>query len=330
MDLEDVQGRLDLLLGEDDSEEFNPTLEEMDDEEEYDNGVIHQSEIEDIVAIGSRILSLDNERDESDTATDGITKEADVNHEEEVQETNEAEIRSEDEINPILIEAYPECEVIEEPGNTTEQDTTTPKVVKNTEKAETEIIDKNDQYPTMQKHGQLFKLAGKGNTMFIDPLGNNCSLCGQKKSKNSWCRHLVSAGLKMTPPIIVSPLKDGTKSLDKLICYQKTSKKKTGRKAPKTNDYKDDSLATLPERGPYRYSTRFTTDKNQENVQKGKEIENIEDDQIQKNHSRSGNKSCQCTGCQKESSFKCLECKPCQFPRWRKKCEAKACKYKVH
>ena len=196
VDLEDIQERLDLLLGEDDSEEYNPTLEEIDDEEEYDNGVIHQSEIEDIVAIGSRILSLDNERDESDTATDdivtenGITKEADVNHEEEEQDTNvanviaiEADITSEEGRNPIIIEAYPECEVIEEPENTKEQDTATPALVKNREKVENQIIDKNYQYPTMQKHGQLFKLAGKGNTMFIDPLGNNCSLCGQKKSK---------------------------------------------------------------------------------------------------------------------------------------------------
>ena len=75
----------------------------------------------------------------------------------------------------------------------------------------------------------------------------------------------------------MTPSKDGTKSLDKLICYQKTSKKKTGRKAPKTNDYKDNSLASLPDRGPYRYSTRFTKNKIQENIQKGKETENIED-----------------------------------------------------
>ena len=319
VDLEDIQDRLDLIFEEDDSEEFNPTLEEMDDEEEYDHGVIHQSEIEDIVAIGSRILSLDNDRYESDTATDGtvtengITREADVNHEEEEQEPNganvrsiEAEITSEDEGHPILIEANPENEVIEEPGNAKDQDKTTPKDVENTDQVEIEIIDKNDQYPTMQKHGQLFKLAGKGNTMFVDPLGNTCSLCGHKKSKNSWCRHLVSAGLKMSPPILVSPLKDGTNSLDKLICYQKTSKKKTGRKAPKTNDYKDDSLATLPERGPYRYSTRFTKEKHQENVQKEnvqKEIyiDNIEDNPIQKDHSKS----------QSQAESTGLQCKVC-------------------
>ena len=145
VDLEDIQDRLDLLLGEDDSEEFNPTLEEIDDEEEYDNGIIHQSEVEDIVAIGSRILSLDNERYESDTATDdivtenGITKEAEVNHEEEEQDTNEANVIA---IEAEITSAIPECEVIEEPENTTEQDTATPEVVKIVKKLKTKYLTK--------------------------------------------------------------------------------------------------------------------------------------------------------------------------------------------
>ena len=42
-----------------------------------------------------------------------------------------------------------------------------------------------DPYPGMQKHGLLFKLNGKENSMYIDPLGNHCSSCGRKRSQET-------------------------------------------------------------------------------------------------------------------------------------------------
>ena len=118
-----------------------------------------------------------------------------------------------------------------------------------------------DLHPEMQKHGFLFKLNGKENAMYLDPQGNHCSSCGKKKSQENWCRHLVSAGYKMSPKIIVKPKQDGTKSLDKLMKYQKSSKGKTGRKAPKVNDFKDDFVTPIPSRAPYGFSNKFDGEK---------------------------------------------------------------------
>ena len=39
--------------------------------------------------------------------------------------------------------------------------------------------------------------------------------------------------------------------------YQKSTKSKTGRKAPKVNDFKDDSVTPVPMRAPYRFSHKF-------------------------------------------------------------------------
>ena len=64
-------------------------------------------------------------------------------------------------------------------------------------------------------------------------------------------------GYKMSPKIIVKPKRDRIKSLDKLMKYQKSSKSKTGRKAPKVNDFKDDSVTPVPMRAPYRFSHKF-------------------------------------------------------------------------
>ena len=81
-------------------------------------------------------------------------------------------------------------------------------------------------------------------------------------SKNSWCQHLISAGLKMSPVLFINPkkAKNGTKSLTHLVKYQRQPGGRTGRKIPKANDYKDDILpVTCPEL-PYKRKKRTITD----------------------------------------------------------------------
>ena len=57
------------------------------------------------------------------------------------------------------------------------------------------------------------------------------------------------------PPIIVTNVKDGTKSVTHLVQHQKDQSGRTGRKRPKANDYKDleDNPVTCP---PLKYKRR--------------------------------------------------------------------------
>ena len=93
-------------------------------------------------------------------------------------------------------------------------------------------------------------LASKRNNL-IQPLENDCSLYGKKKSRSVWCAHLVSAGYKMG--VKVHPRYDGTKNLTQLQKYQEGNRKRTGRKRPKENDYKDLTEEYItPNRGPWK------------------------------------------------------------------------------
>jgi hypothetical protein len=91
----------------------------------------------------------------------------------------------------------------------------------------------------------IFKIDGDKKGIFIDPRNNHCTLCGVKKH-DRWCKHLISAGMKSTPPVHVAQKHDGTKSITQLIKYQDGRKTRTGRKRPKANYYKD-------QRGPWKY-----------------------------------------------------------------------------
>ena len=39
-----------------------------------------------------------------------------------------------------------------------------------------------------------------------------CSLC-KVKNRTNWCQHLVAAERKISPPLLVTPITDGTKGL---------------------------------------------------------------------------------------------------------------------
>ena len=65
------------------------------------------------------------------------------------------------------------------------------------------------------------------------------------KQKDRWCKHLESAGLKMFPPIIVTPGYEGTSTLTKLFHYPNIGKSRNGRKRPKADDYKDSEIPAL-------------------------------------------------------------------------------------
>ena len=179
--------------------------------------------------------NIPSECEEPETDELDTNKPSDVEeHETDELDTNKTNEVEESETEELNVDENVEEDVVLVNTNTSDQSIDAKKhnEVKESETDETnEFEDSNeyeDPYPEMQKHGFLFKLNGKENPMFIDPLGNHCSSCGKKKSQENWCRHLVSAGYKMSPKIIVKPKRDGTKSLDKLMKFQKSSKSKTG------------------------------------------------------------------------------------------------------
>ena len=70
-------------------------------------------------------------------------------------------------------------------------------------------------------------------------MDNDCGLCG-KRTKSRWCPHLVSAGLRCDPPIVVGHnAKIYYCPLSKLEKTQKLSNARSGQKKPRKHDYKD-------------------------------------------------------------------------------------------
>ena len=106
-----------------------------------------------------------------------------------------------------------------------------------------------DPHPGIQSIGNgVFKLPGKARPIFVTPAENDCTSCGKRK-RSQWCPHLVSAGLRHNPPIIVG---NNNKlylcPLTKLEKMQKLSKAKSGRKKPRRNfDFKDENYNDLDE-----------------------------------------------------------------------------------
>ena len=97
-----------------------------------------------------------------------------------------------------------------------------------------------DPHPSIERIGSgVFRLPGLNRPIFVSPHINDCSVCG-KKLRSNWCEHLVSAGLRLDPPIVVGKnAKIFHCSLSKLNKYQKLTKGKSGRKKPRVFDYQD-------------------------------------------------------------------------------------------
>ena len=63
----------------------------------------------------------------------------------------------------------------------------------------------SDRYPNLEEVApRIFRLPGATMPLYITPDRDHCGQCG-KRTKSKWCIHLISAGLKLKPPIIVEP-----------------------------------------------------------------------------------------------------------------------------
>ena len=95
-----------------------------------------------------------------------------------------------------------------------------------------------DPYPSLEHLGKgVFSLPGSARPIYIAPLLNDCGVCG-KRIRSKWCEHLVSAGLKVEPPIIVQSTISARPNLLNMAKRQKPSKMKSGRKRHRPYDYK--------------------------------------------------------------------------------------------
>ena len=82
-----------------------------------------------------------------------------------------------------------------------------------------------DPCPGVELLGKgVFCLPGSMKQIFINPEDNYCSLDG-KCQRSKWCEHLISAGLRLDPPIIVNVRKPKRASLTKLDKYQRDLKR---------------------------------------------------------------------------------------------------------
>ena len=96
-----------------------------------------------------------------------------------------------------------------------------------------------DPYPSIEHIGNgVFRLPGSQRPIYVTPLLNDCVIDG-KRTRSNWCRHLISAGMRLSPPINVIPKKIHSKSLTHLNNSQKISKVKSGRKRPRPFDYQE-------------------------------------------------------------------------------------------
>ena len=65
-----------------------------------------------------------------------------------------------------------------------------------------EVVDK---YPSLEEVApRIFRLPGAAMPLYITPDRNHCGQCG-KRTRSKWCLHLISAGLKLNPPVVVEP-----------------------------------------------------------------------------------------------------------------------------
>ena len=179
-----------------------------------------------------------------------------------------------------------------------------------------------NEYPDMQKHGDIFLIPGANRDIIVKPKSDECSLC-KVKNRTNWCRHLVAAGRKLSPPLLVTPITDGTKGLSHLLKYMRDRSSNTGKKKPKSNDYKDKNMEKLPNRAPYRFSKNFfpvstmtvmMEEEIEHDVVMEKEIfvdkEKV-NDKVKKHNVKRGSKRCEnCEGCSRRND--CLECKECR------------------
>ena len=56
-------------------------------------------------------------------------------------------------------------------------------------------------YPSLEEIApRIFRLPGSVKPVYITPDDNYCGLCG-KMIRSKWCPHLISAGLKVDPPV---------------------------------------------------------------------------------------------------------------------------------
>ena len=85
-----------------------------------------------------------------------------------------------------------------------------------------------DPYPAIEFVGDgVFRVAGSQRPIYVSPLLNDCSLDG-KKQRSKWCGHLISAGLRMTPPITPNVKRLTVATLTQLNNNQKFTRKKSG------------------------------------------------------------------------------------------------------
>ena len=98
-----------------------------------------------------------------------------------------------------------------------------------------------DPFPTgmVEEAAGLFSLPGNRERIYIRPLANECSVC-KRLPKSKWCRHLISAGIKMN--IDMTSKKQAKVSLSKLDRHQKPDKAPSGRKKPRARDYREVDL----------------------------------------------------------------------------------------
>ena len=256
-EVDDIQAQLDDILGAEEDDEFSPDPEDEEDEVLGNIGTIRQGELSALLKESSTILN-DSEEPVTDTILSGDIDMAVemLSNSDHVEDMNAAVRNEAVEIDMETINEADSAEIhASEIIETEDIETEVCPEVDDDKPQETLNLYK-DLYPQMIKEGTLFIIPSK-RPIYVNPLKNDCSLCGLKKSKNNWCRHLVTAGLKMEPPIVVASKRDGTKSLADLMKHQKGTKTKTGRKAPKSNDYKDDKLMPIPEMGPYKFSKNF-------------------------------------------------------------------------
>ena len=181
-----------------------------------------------------------------------------------------------------------------------------------------------NDYSNMEKHGDIFIIPGANHAIIVKPKSDECSLC-KVKTRANWCRHLVAAGRKLCPPLLVTPITDGTKGLSHLLSYMRDRSSNTGKKKPKSNDYKDKNLEKLPDRAPYKFTknlfpisttaeTAVVDDRMEEVVEhdvvKEKEIP-LEKEKGNDMVKKRGSKRCEnCEGCSRK--IDCMECKECR------------------
>ena len=134
-----------------------------------------------------------------------------------------------------------------------------------------------DPFPGIEHVGSgVFRLPGKQRPIFVTPVENDCTLCGKRK-RTAWCKHLISAGLRLDPPIRINPKKVFVKTLTHLEKSQKLTKEKSGRKRPRPFDYKDVDYNPSVENN----NDRSVEDKNEDMLDiegTDKQVENEKDD----------------------------------------------------